>query len=121
MRRDRKIILAALSVCCSAVLYVPSALSQATAAGAGDIAKGRDLAERLCSSCHTVTPGTSSGSMPARGFEELANAPGQTQLRLAGSIIIPHPAIPNVPLNRTEIRDIVAYISSLGRTPPEKK
>jgi mono/diheme cytochrome c family protein len=45
----------------------------------------------------------------------IGNKPGVTAEHLAGRIIIPHPAMPGVPLTSTEIRDIVAYIMSLKR------
>jgi hypothetical protein len=45
----------------------------------------------------------------------IGNRPGVTAEHLAGKIIIPHPAMPGVPLTSAEIRDIVAYIMSLKR------
>jgi hypothetical protein len=38
-----------------------------------------------------------------------------TAERLAGAIIVPHPAMPGVQLTAAEIRDVVAYILSLKR------
>jgi len=76
--------------------------------------QGRQFAERLCSNCHDVSPDASStSSRPARSFRLIAKQPGQTSMRLAGAIIMPHPEMPNVPLTRAEIRSIVAYIQSL--------
>jgi hypothetical protein len=48
-------------------------------------------------------------------FPAIANRPGATAERLAGKIIVPHPAMPGVPLTVSEIRDIVTYIMSLKR------
>ena len=45
----------------------------------------------------------------------IANRPGANAEHLAGRIIIPHPAMPGVPLTIAEIRDIVAYIVSLRK------
>jgi cytochrome c len=50
-------------------------------------------------------------------FAAIANWPGSTAEYLAGRIIVPHPAMPGVPLTAAEIRDIVAYIISLKRNP----
>jgi mono/diheme cytochrome c family protein len=43
----------------------------------------------------------------------IAKRSGVTAERLAGRIIVPHPAMPNMQLTVPEIRDIVAYILSL--------
>jgi len=76
--------------------------------------QGREFAERLCSNCHDVSPDSgSTSSQPARSFRLIAKQPGQTSIRLAGAIVMPHPEMPNVPLTRAEIRSIVAYIQSL--------
>ena len=87
-------------------------------AGIPDPTSGRDVAGRLCSSCHATDPAAASiprADVPP--FASIANRPGMTEERLAGAIIIPHPAMPGVPLTRAEIRDIIAYIVSLRRTP----
>ena len=88
----------------------PSAHAQGLAA---DAAHGKVVAERLCSNCHAV----SGASAVARGdvppFATVANLPEQTAERLAGKIIIPHPAMPSVQLTMSELRDVVAYILSL--------
>jgi hypothetical protein len=46
-------------------------------------------------------------------FQAMANRSGVTAELLAGRIIVPHPAMPGVPLTAGEIRDIVSYILSL--------
>ena len=78
--------------------------------------RGQELAARLCTNCHVIDRQTSS---PIRtdvpGFPTIANRPGATAEHLAGRIIVPHPAMPGVPLTAAEIRDIVAYIVSLKR------
>ena len=79
-----------------------------------DALVGRALAERLCSSCHAVDPtgtGGVRGDVPS--FAGIARSPNITAERLAGAIIMPHPAMPGIPLTRVEIRDIIAYIVSL--------
>jgi hypothetical protein len=49
-------------------------------------------------------------------FYSIANRPDQSQERLAGSIIFPHPAMPKVSFTNTELRDVIAYIMSLSVT-----
>jgi Cytochrome c len=47
----------------------------------------------------------------------LAARPGETEDDLLGSLINPpHPQMPSTPLDRQQMRDVVAYILSL-RTP----
>ena len=79
-----------------------------------DAMVGRALAGRLCSGCHAVDP---SGTGGVRGdvpsFAAIARTPNITAERLAGAIIMPHPAMPGIPLTRAEIRDVIAYIVSL--------
>src|SRR6202521_6081978 len=80
----------------------------------GSIERGRALSERLCTNCHNVT---ARASGPVRAdvpsFPIIAGRTGVTAERLAGAIIIPHPAMPGVQLTIAEIRDVVAYILSL--------
>ncbi len=76
--------------------------------------RGFELAKQLCVNCHVVGEKTQTKIKDAvPSFQVIANKPGQNLERLAGKIIIPHPLMPTVPLTRSEIRDIVAYIMSL--------
>jgi hypothetical protein len=43
----------------------------------------------------------------------MADRQGASAQQLAGRIIVPHPAMPGVPLTLNEIRDLVTYIMSL--------
>jgi len=76
---------------------------------------GEELAEKLCSSCHIVGKEAASDSVSADvpSFAEIANKPGQTAEIIAGRIVIPHPAMPDIQLTRLEIADLTAYILSL--------
>ena len=90
------------------------AVGPALAQPPGSEQGGRELSERLCTNCHAVDARPSG---PARAdvpsFASIAGRPGVTAERLAGHIIIPHPAMPGVQLTMAEIRDVVAYILSL--------
>jgi mono/diheme cytochrome c family protein len=79
----------------------------------GDAGRGGELAARLCVQCHVIDrqpSGTVRADVPS--FPSIAGRSGATAEVLAGRIIIPHPAMPGVPLTAAEIRDIVAYILS---------
>ena len=78
--------------------------------------RGHELAARLCTNCHIIdreTSGTMRADVPS--FPVIANRAGATAEHLAGRIIVPHPAMPGVPLTTGEIRDVVAYILTLKR------
>jgi len=80
----------------------------------GDAKRGQELSQRVCSGCHSVSPGsaaTVNADVPT--FAAIANRPDATAERLAGRIIVPHPPMPNVQLTVAEMRDIIAYILSL--------
>jgi cytochrome c len=99
----------------SLVALADSALAQP---GAADPQRGHELAARLCTNCHVVdrqAPSAMPADVPT--FAAIADRPGSTAEHLAGRIIVPHPAMPGVPLTAGEIRDIVAYIVSLKRNP----
>jgi mono/diheme cytochrome c family protein len=89
-------------------------LAGPAAAQPGGAQRGHELARRLCVDCHAVEPrpaGPARADVPS--FAAIAGRPGVTPERLAGAIIIPHPAMPGVQLTIAEIRDVVAYILSL--------
>src|SRR5689334_11866080 len=80
----------------------------------GDVKRGQELSQRVCSVCHSVSPGsaaTLNADVPT--FAAIASRPDITAERLAGRIIVPHPPMPNVQLTVAEMRDIIAYILSL--------
>jgi cytochrome c len=82
--------------------------------GLGDAKRGQELSQRVCSGCHSVSPGsaaTINADVPT--FAAIASRPDTTAERLAGRIIVPHPPMPNVQLTVAEMRDIIAYILSL--------
>jgi mono/diheme cytochrome c family protein len=110
MRRCEKISLVTLML----PLWSFPALAQSVVSDPG---RGRDLAESLCSTCHVVdaSPGNVAKS-DISSFYSIANRPDQSQERLAGSIIFPHPAMPKVSFTNTELRDVISYIMSLKVT-----
>jgi mono/diheme cytochrome c family protein len=111
--REQVCVAFVLGTCSWALALTSSFAESAT----GDPRVGHELAARLCVNCHVIGAETSG---PARAdvptFPMIGNRPGITAEHLAGRIIIPHPAMPGVPLTTAEIRDIVAYIMSLKRS-----
>jgi cytochrome c len=82
--------------------------------GVPDAKRGQELAERVCSTCHVVSSGSTSTANPdVPTFAAIARRPDNTPERLAGRIIVPHPPMPNIQLTVAETRDIIAYIMSL--------
>ena len=80
-----------------------------------DVTRGRVLADRLCSACHITssTPGAIATNADVPSFAAIARRPDVSAERLAGRIIVPHPAMPNTQLTVAEIRDIIAYILTM--------
>jgi mono/diheme cytochrome c family protein len=101
----------ALAVMVMVTASASTALSQSVLTDPG---RGRELAESLCSTCHVVdaSPGNIAKS-DISSFYSIANRSEQSQERLAGAIIFPHPAMPKVSFTNAELRDIIAYIMSL--------
>jgi mono/diheme cytochrome c family protein len=95
-----------LSVVCSALAII-------TPSVAADTVNGKDIAKRWCASCHLVENGQTSATDQAPPFTYLARMPDFDQNRLAFLLLIPHPNMPNLSLNRTEVSDLADYIRSL--------
>ena len=76
--------------------------------------RGQELARRLCAGCHATEPNGGQAINPdVPSFAAIARQPNVTAERLAGRIIVPHPAMPNTQLTVAEIRDVIAYILAL--------
>ena len=84
------------------------------AAPLGNSEKGRALAEQWCASCHVVVPNQESATTEAPPFETIAKRPAEELQTLAVFLSAPHPPMPPINLSTTEIRDLVAYITSLS-------
>jgi cytochrome c2 len=98
------------------VLLVFAALLLAGSANAqqGDALRGRTLAREICSACHAVekTIGVSP-NVEAPTFREIAARPGMSELALYSAVRTPHPAMPRLVPDSSELRDLIAYIRSL--------
>jgi mono/diheme cytochrome c family protein len=83
------------------------------AATAADAIHGKDIATRWCASCHIVERSQTNATDQAPPFSYLARLPDFDQNKLAFLLLMPHPNMPQVSLNRAEISDLTDYIRSL--------
>jgi mono/diheme cytochrome c family protein len=84
-----------------------------------DSVRGQELAARLCSNCHLV--GTSQqehANVDVPSFKEIANKEGQTEGAIMASILLPKHPMPTIPLTKSEVADLAAYMMNL-RDPAE--
>ena len=81
-------------------------------AAAQDVATGRQIAKRWCSSCHEIgkAPVQNDVSPP---FMAVARMPSTTTISLNAFLSTPHHRMPDYSLTRQEIADVSAYILSL--------
>jgi cytochrome c len=111
MRTDFYAYIAAAGICIA--IAAPPSFAQR---GPANPQRGHELAARLCTNCHVIdrqTSGPVRADIP--GFPTIAAREGATAEYLAGRIIVPHPAMPNIALTADDIRDIVTYIITLKR------
>lgn len=86
-----------------------------TLPGQADAERGAELTERLCANCHIPEEGAPrlQGTADVPTFPEIARKQGQTAERISGAIIMPAHPMPQIPLTKSQIDDVVAYIMSL--------
>ena len=84
--------------CCAIAIIAPSA--------AADADDGRQIAERWCASYHLVEPRLTSTTDQAPPFTYLARTPNFDENKLAFLLLLPHPNMPSVSLNRAEVADL---------------
>jgi cytochrome c len=91
---------------------IGSASAQPVTAPSAD--RGRDLAQRLCSSCH-LTPDAPIASVPASvpPLRAIANRPGQTGDNIILTLMRPHAPMPDLSLTRIEILDLLFFLETL--------
>jgi len=83
-------------------------------------AHGQDLAARFCSNCHLVESiQQEHANVDIPSFHEIANKEMQTEGSIMAHIVLPKHPMPEIPLTRSELADLAAYIVSL-RDPRER-
>jgi mono/diheme cytochrome c family protein len=92
-----------------ALLAPAHAQTQAT------LARGKEIAERVCAGCHAVNDkqGSTVQGTDVPSFRAIAGRPYKTPESLQAVIMTPRHPMPAIPLELAEIRDVVAYIQSL--------
>src|SRR5262245_36621519 len=87
-----------------------------TIAAAQDAERGREIAQRWCSSCHVVertAAAASANGLPT--FPALANRTDLSADRLRAAINPQHSRMPDLALSKRQQDDLIAYIFSLRR------
>jgi mono/diheme cytochrome c family protein len=79
----------------------------------GNSLHGREIATKLCSSCHRVLPMTISDKADPPSFQSIANLPSTTGISLNVFLHSNHKNMPNLILAPTDSDDVIAYILSL--------
>ena len=98
------------------VLATAALLGGASGATAqeGDVAAGAAYAKQVCAACHAVLPHENLSPLPqAPTFQSVANMPGMTEMALSVWLQSSHPTMPNIILAQDDLRNVVAYITSL--------
>ena len=97
------------------VAMQPAMAQQNTSVGP-DANDGRSIAMRLCAGCHLVSSsqkGEVTAGVPS--FDLIANKPDQTADRILSILIVPHPPMPSIQLDRQEIANLIAYFATLRK------
>jgi mono/diheme cytochrome c family protein len=79
----------------------------------GDPVSGRQLATKLCSSCHHVLPMIVPDKADPPSFQSVADLPSTTGLSLYVFLHSNHRNMPNFILSSAQSNDLIAYILSL--------
>src|SRR5665648_237659 len=74
---------------------------------------GKELAQRLCSDCHLVTSEQQHDVADVPSFHEISNMQSQTEGTIMGKIVIPKHPMPVIPITKSELSDLAAYIMTL--------
>jgi mono/diheme cytochrome c family protein len=99
-----------------AAALLASLLLAQPAGAQGDPAAGRNLAQRVCSTCHAIAEQPLlSPRGPAPSFAEVARNRETTEIGLRAFLQTPHARMPNLILSREESDDVISYILSLRR------
>ena len=76
---------------------------------------GREIATKLCSSCHRVLPMTLADKADPPSFQSVADMPSTTGISLNAFLHSNHQNMPNFIISSAESNDIIAYILSLKK------
>ena len=86
--------------------------------GLPDPQSGKALAEKLCTNCHLIGSAQQEHAVAdVPSFHEIANGQGQTPGDIVAHIMLPKHPMPQIPLTKSELADLAAYIMSLRDRP----
>ena len=96
-------------------LAATSLVSVAAAQESGNPEAGLRFARSICAECHAVEGDRDSPNPLSPTFVEIANVPGMTTAAIVVLLSNPHRNMPDLILERGELRDVAAYILTLKR------
>ena len=98
----------------ASVVVLMGSTAAAFAQGAGDVSRGRMLAQMTCAECHAIGKnGLRSRNGQAPTFVALANTRGMNAMDISVALRTSHREMPNLSLSNEEVEDVAAYILSL--------
>ena len=98
---------------CALLLAAAATASAGGVTSKPDPANGKALAERLCTNCHIVNAEQEQAIADIPSFKEIGSRPGQTEGTIMAFIVLPKHPMPQIPLTKSELADLSAYILSL--------
>jgi mono/diheme cytochrome c family protein len=104
-----RVVLTALAL----ALTAPTVSLAGPVTSAPDPAYGKVLAERLCSNCHLVSSAQEQVNVDVPSFHEIGNLQSQTEGSIMAKIVMPKHSMPVIPITKSELEDLAAYIMSL--------
>jgi mono/diheme cytochrome c family protein len=109
--------IAALAFALTVTVLLPGAAA-APLPGQPDPQSGRALADKLCTNCHLVGNAQQERAVAdVPSFHEIANQQGQTTGGIIAHIVLPKHPMPQIPLTKSELADLAAYVMSLHDRP----
>jgi mono/diheme cytochrome c family protein len=112
MREDHPLG-AAATVLSTFIFFSGEALGGSAVTGAPDPNHGKNLSTSLCSNCHLVDSGQEQANVDIPSFAEIANKVDQSSGAIMAAIMLPKHPMPEIPLTKSELADLAAYILSL--------
>jgi mono/diheme cytochrome c family protein len=110
--QTKPLLVGAVGFC--ALLILVGAAVAGPVPGKPDPVHGQELAERLCTNCHLVGGSQQShANADVPSFHEIANRQGQTAGQIMAHIELPKHPMPTIPLTKSELADLAAYILTL--------
>lgn len=83
------------------------------------VTRGFSIAQTWCVECHAIGDADQPGALAAAPpFKDLAADPAFGEDTLRRALLLPHPAMPEFPVTRDDIKALAAYIHALADSPP---